>query len=391
MKILYIADSKVFGFGGGSNGERTWYQALVEYCTRKGDTLQVVSLDTPFKESFPVEVKKNRCLDIAARLCGRSSYIYWFWKKNRERIIEYAPDIVILGRSRMGAVAHDLKKFLPECQLICSFANIEYDYVEGYFANKGGLLGKAFAYLEKYCVKRDERESLQYADAAVFLTVRDLNRAKEFYNEQKSHALILPVCIESAKKLSLSSDKKAVVFVGSLSYASNIQALEWLISDVWKPYFEENKDLELIVGGSNPTAQLEKLLKSVPNCQLHKNFSKVEDIVPVGSLMVAPIQKGAGMKVKLAETLSMGLMIAASDEALAGYENALKSDQLQSILRANTAGEYKAAIESYMRKSSQELKMIESQNQMIWREFYSYALARKKIGMFLDEIRSQRP
>ena len=129
----------------------------------------------------------------------------------------------------------------------------------------------------------------------------------------------MPVCIESAKKLSLSSDKKAVVFVGSLSYAANIQALEWLISDIWKPYFEENKDLELIVGGSNPTAQLEKLLKSVPNCQLHKNFSKVEDIVPVGSLMVAPIQKGAGMKVKLAETLSMGLMIAASDEALAGY------------------------------------------------------------------------
>ena len=52
MKILYIADSKIFGFGGGSNVERTWYQALVEYCTRKGDTLQVVSLDTPFKESF---------------------------------------------------------------------------------------------------------------------------------------------------------------------------------------------------------------------------------------------------------------------------------------------------------------------------------------------------
>ena len=78
MKILYIADSKVFGFGGGSNGERTWYQALVEYCTRKGDTLQVVSLDTPFKESFPVEVKKKRGGDIAARLCGRSSYIYWF-------------------------------------------------------------------------------------------------------------------------------------------------------------------------------------------------------------------------------------------------------------------------------------------------------------------------
>ena len=60
--------------------------------------------------------------------------------------------------------------------------------------------------------------------------------------------------------------------------------------------------------------------------------------------MIAPIAKGAGMKVKVADTLSMGLMIAASDEALVGYEEALTLDLLNGIICANTDSEYKDAL-----------------------------------------------
>ncbi|MCC2728841.1 hypothetical protein LK490_23635, partial [Blautia sp. MSK22_86] len=69
---------------------------------------------------------------------------------------------------------------------------------------------------------------------------------------------------------------------------------------------------------------LKQLVTQIPNCVLYENFANLESIVPVQAMVIAPIQKGAGMKVKVAETLSMGLMIAASDEALVGYEKALE-------------------------------------------------------------------
>ena len=64
--------------------------------------------------------------------------------------------------------------------------------------------------------------------------------------------------------------------------------------------------------------------------------------------MIAPIEKGAGMKVKVADSLSMGIMVVGSDEALVGYDEAINDDINNSIIRANTPDEYKEAIMSYL-------------------------------------------
>lgn len=101
--------------------------------------------------------------------------------------------------------------------------------------------------------------------------------------------------------------------------------------------------------------------------------------------MLAPIEKGAGMKVKVAETLSMGLMIAASDEALVGYEEAEKEDRLGGILRVNSTEEYKKAINSYMHIADDQLTMIAKQNIELYKKYYSYDRSRKVICKMCSE------
>lgn len=264
--------------------------------------------------------------------------------------------------------------------------NVELDYVDGYFANKQNPLKSLYARWEKVCVKRDEIQAVQFAHALNYLTNRDYSRTHELYLVKAIQEMILPICIEKATTLIKKMARKTVVFIGSLNYGSNVNALMEFIQNVWTPYFGNSKEISFVIGGSNPNESLKQMVKGIPNCIIYENFAYLEDIVPKSAMVIAPIQKGAGMKVKVAETLSMGLLIAASDEALVGYEKALEADQLNSIIRCNTPEEYINAILSYCDKTEEELEKISEQNKKIYQKLYSYEVSRKAIANLCDHM-----
>ena len=365
-KILLISDNKILGFGGGSLEERKYYDGLNNYVETHGYDLKVISPDNNLKNTLIDGVTKSRKWDILSRVCGHSTYMFFNWKKYRANVLAYNPDIIVIGRSRFGFIAKDVKHNLPQCKVICNMENIEYDYVTGYFANKTSKIKKLYVALEKYCVKRDETNAIKYADALDYLTQRDYKRAHDLYTVENKREMILPICIEKETNLSKKANKKTIVFIGSLNYGSNVDALLKFIQEIWIPFFLMNNDLEFVIGGSNPNESLKQLVTQIPNCVLYENFANLESIVPVQAMVIAPIQKGAGMKVKVAETLSMGLMIAASDEALVGYEKALELDKLGAIIRANTTAEYKNAIIDYCNKSQNEKEQISTQYKKLY-------------------------
>jgi glycosyltransferase involved in cell wall biosynthesis len=388
MKIIQIADNKIFGHGGGSIGEHEYYDAIKTYAQSHQCEFKVISIDKTFSESFPIKVKKTKLIDIYVRLVGHSTYIYSMWRRFKKVIIDYKPDVVFLGRSRMGFIAEDLKHSLPNCKIICYMVNVEYDYVLGYFANTASILKNIYTKIERSCTRRDEKKCLEYTDAIIYLSNRDYARAHELYTIGARKEMILPVCIKNQTKLEKNSKKKAVVFIGSLGYGSNVNALNDFIRNVWLPNFETRDDVIFIIGGSNANDDLKKLIKNIANCELYENFDNLEDVVPKGAMAIAPIQKGAGMKVKVAESLSMGLIIAASDEALVGYEDGIKDDKLNGIIRSNSPEDYIRAISSYVLLCDEELESISKQNVEIFEKYYSYSVSRKAIAALIDELNS---
>ena len=374
-----IADAKIFGFGGGSSGELKHFDALKYYATKHNVELRVIALDAPSEYAFPLQLKKNRLIDVCSRVCLHSTYIFLNWLKLRKEVLRYEPDILFLGRSRMGFISKDIKKHNRKIKILSFMANIEYDYVDAYFANKGKRLNGLFKALEKKCVFRDEKNAIKYSDELLYLTERDAKRSEEVYSADPKKKNILPICMENTVELDKTSNVRNVVFIGSLGYEANIESLKWFVNNIWKPYFENKSDIKFIVGGSHPSEELKDMLKRIKNVTLYENFGKPTDIIPKGSLIVAPILAGAGMKVKVAESLSMGLPIAASEEALVGYENAISDDKLGSIVQADSVEQYVDAINKYLNMSSEEIEEIKEQNQELFRKFYSYDVSRKTI------------
>lgn len=385
MNILYITDNNIMGHGGGCLGARKYYSAIKAYAAKKNASFRVISLGQNMPEAMNVDVVKNRKLDKSARLHGHSNFMYFTWEKHKDKIMAYHADVLFLGRTRLGFIAKELKKVQPEIKIITFVDNIEYDYVDSYFALKKGIKGKILKTIEKYVVRNDEGDAVKYSDRLVYLTHRDVKRCKELYHYNDPCEYILPICLEHTRNLKIKTSKKTVAFIGSLGYGANVSAVEMLIKQVWLPNFAQNDDFQLIIAGGNPIDEIYRWTKLAPNIRLVANFNEPEDFLPQNSLMVAPIPTGAGMKVKVAETLSMGLPIAGSDEALVGYEEAIKDDKLYGIQRANAVEEYVHAIQTFAEMDDRMLLQIKCQNVQLFQKYYTFKRAKKLVSELISK------
>lgn len=385
MNILYITDNNIMGHGGGCLGARKYYSAIKAYAAKKNASFRVISLGQNMPEAMNVDVVKNRKLDKSARLHGHSNFMYFTSEKHKDKIMAYHADVLFLGRTRLGFIAKELKKVQPEIKIITFVDNIEYDYVDSYFALKKGIKGKILKTIEKYVVRNDEGDAVKYSDRLVYLTHRDVKRCKELYHYNDPCEYILPICLEHTRNLKIKTSKKTVAFIGSLGYGANVSAVEMLIKQVWLPNFAQNDDFQLIIAGGNPIDEIYRWTKLAPNIRLVANFNEPEDFLPQNSLMVAPIPTGAGMKVKVAETLSMGLPIAGSDEALVGYEEAIKDDKLYGIQRANAVEEYVHAIQTFAEMDDGMLLQIKCQNVQLFQKYYTFKRAKKLVSELISK------
>lgn len=386
MNILYITDNNIMGHGGGCLGARKYYSAIKAYAAKKNASFRVISLGQNMPETMNVDVVKNRKLDKSARLHGHSNFMYFTWEKHKDKIMAYHADVLFLGRTRFGFIAKELKKVQPEIKIITFVDNIEYDYVDSYFALKKGIKGKILKTIEKYVVRNDEGDAVKYSDRLVYLTHRDVKRCKELYSLYDPCEYILPICLEHTRNLKIKTSKKTVAFIGSLGYGANVSAVEMLIKQVWIPHFAKQDDFQLIIAGGNPVDEIYDWIKLAPNIRLVADFNEPEEFLPQNSLMVAPIPTGAGMKVKVAETLSMGLPIAGSDEALVGYEDAIGDDKLGGIRRANTAAEFTQIIREFLEMDERNLLRVAFQNKNIFNKYYTFKKAKEVIENCMTEL-----
>lgn len=347
MKILYITPNHFDNSGGGIYAHNI-YNAL------KQENLNVY-IYSP--NNLGIKAIKNKRNDILSRILGHSNFMYMDWKRNKNKIIDEEYDAIFLSNSRLGFIAEDLKKGGYKGDIIAHFDNIEYDYCDEYAKQYNKFKAKIFKMIEKKNVFKDEKRLIEFSDKLIFLTKRDSIRAKRLYNyQQKIKEFIIPICMENNnEKLKSVDDKLNFIFIGSLWYGPNVEAITWFVDNIWTVYYGKRTDIKLIIAGSRPVDEIIKY-NSIENIQVHANFNCVGDIIPQKGIFISPIINGAGMKVKIAEALQLGLPIIATKESLVGYDEV---KNFKFIVEANSVDQYVAAMNEFLSNSkfdSEEIK-----------------------------------
>ena len=128
-----------------------------------------------------------------------------------------------------------------------------------------------------------------------------------------------------------------LVFVGNLSYAPNIEAVEYIANQL----LPKNKQLTCLISGASPRSSVQKIGNSNPQITLQGWVADIRTTYCKGRIFIAPMMIGTGMQNKLLEAMALGIPCITTSLA----NNAINAIHLETIYVANTADEFLEAIE----------------------------------------------
>lgn len=243
-------------------------------------------------------------------------------------------DYVFVDRSIFGIIAKKLKKSGYKGRVICFFHNVEYLYF------KAKLGRKPWSFIITGCVDRNDRWSCLYADRIIALNKRDQGILEQRYS--RTADVLIPVAFRDKYRRDdypqqKTSERPLCLFLGAY-FEPNCEGIEWFAQNV---YPHVNIEMKIVGKGMGKIRDKYRIPSDV------EVVSDAPELLPYfeeADIMVLPIFKGSGMKVKTCESLMYGKNIIGTDEALEGYE--LEYDKMGG--KCNTPQEFIETIQSFI-------------------------------------------
>jgi glycosyltransferase involved in cell wall biosynthesis len=114
-------------------------------------------------------------------------------------------------------------------------------------------------------------------------------------------SLVVPVGFDVARfAVTPVPDTREVLFVGSFLHSPNRRAAIWLIADIWPALRRRVPDARLTVVGMNPPHEL-VALAAAAGVELVANAPDLQPYYARARAVIAPIQTGGGIRVKIVE------------------------------------------------------------------------------------------
>ena len=246
-------------------------------------------------------------------------------------------DVVFVDRSVFGIIAKRLKETGYKGRVVCFFHNVEAIYFSAKYSNRMNPM----RWLVVPCADRNDRWSCRYADRFIALSTRDDD---EIFRRYRRHAdVLIPVAFVDRYKRNtysseLTAEKPLCMFLGSY-FPANVEGIEWFVKNVLP---KVNISMQIVGKG------MEKLKEADwmhPDIEVLSNVPDLDPLFEAADIMVLPIFKGSGMKVKTCESMMFGKNIIGTPEAWSGYE----LDYSKAGACCLTADEFIAAVNDFCR------------------------------------------
>ncbi len=188
--------------------------------------------------------------------------------------------------------------------------------------------GDQAALQESYEIRQRELRICQLADAV--LCYNRIEHAVICSHIAQQDKLHLTPWVLDAKNQGLDfSKRQGLAFLGGFNHQPNIEALEFLISEVMPLLKQQRPDISLHVYGSQMPDEYKQ--RQTDNIFMHGFVDNLDDVFHQHRVFVVPLMSGAGIKGKLLESMAYGLpavvtSIAAEGTGLSDGISALFAD-----------------------------------------------------------------
>jgi glycosyltransferase involved in cell wall biosynthesis len=215
--------------------------------------------------------------------------------------------------------------------------NIESHMLSRRGQNEHNFVKRMYYQLEGARVRR--YESRVASDFDLHITCSELDCARLRAVAPFVHAVAVPNGVDTDyfQPIHSHSTVPSLIFVGSLNWYPNVDAVLFLLREVWPMAKMRQPDLQLDIVGSAPPQSILSLVTE--DVRVHGFVDDVRPLMDAATLYVCPIRDGGGTKLKLLDAFAMQKCVIAHPVTCEGIDvtpgvNVQLADSAEAVVEA---------------------------------------------------------
>lgn len=215
-------------------------------------------------------------------------------------------DVIQIEGVYIGAYIERIRQLAPRALLNSDWHNIESEIMSRYAENAPGLARRLYARRTAFLLRGQENQLLRDCDTHTVCSERE--RQVLLGRELNSHIEVIPNGVDVASFASSPEPNAArhnLIFVGAMDYHANVAAVLFFAREVWPAIYRRRPDLQFIVVGSKPAAEVLKL-RQQPGITVTGTVDDVRPYYHSALAAVVPLRVGGGTRLKILEAMAAG-------------------------------------------------------------------------------------
>ena len=304
-------------------------------------------------------------------------------KRELQRLLDSKPfDIVQVESIHLMACLQVIRSSHNLPLIVCDWHNIESDLMRQYAERARNLVRKLYARRTARLMNQFEQRALREFDAHLVVSERDADRLREINPDAR--IFVVENGVDPAYYSEPSSDgtrptRNRIVFVGSMDYHANIDAVVEFAREVWPGVHESKPELTFTIVGRDPATEVRELA-AIPGVEITGTVGDVRPFCREALASVVPLKVGGGSRLKILEAMATGVPVVSTTLGAEGLDVA----DGENILIADTNEELREAIVSVVENETLREKIAAAGRSLV-AERYDWS----RLGASLYEIYQQ--
>lgn len=264
--------------------------------------------------------------------------------------------------------------------------NIESLIWQRYFETERNALRRWYIAQQWKKFERFERQVCHQATRFITVSEADAELARERFGAQRVDVVDNGVDPSYFQASDEQRDPKRVLFLGSLDWRPNLDAVEVLLDDIWPRVLKLEPSAHLSIVGRKPPEWLKQKAARVHQVTLHADVPDVRPLMNSCGQMAVPLRIGGGSRLKILEALATGMPVVSTSVGAEG----LRLTPAEHFTEVNTPEEMTRALVGNILCPRESLAMAQRGRQVILTEYNWDFLANKLGDLWRDCVGSEQ-
>lgn len=211
-------------------------------------------------------------------------------------------------------------KSIPGARKIVMAPNVETLIWERYAVNEPNPLKRWYIHQQASKFEQYERQTFAAAERVVTVTHDDAALVRERFGMSRVDVVDNGIDRAYFESVKPARDPRKILFLGSLDWRPNLDAIGLLLDDIFPKVLEAVPDATLDIVGRGPSESLRKRIQATPSALLHADVADIRPYLAESGSMVVPLRIGGGSRLKILEALATGLPVISTTVGAEGLE-----------------------------------------------------------------------